>query len=65
MIKYTDAVAEVEDLYKVIQARAPFAEHSTAYLAGALHALLVNMIQNHPGNLEAIHRHKAVFARNR
>ena len=60
-MNYRVAVDEVDMLYKTIEAAAPVKEHATAYLAGALHALLVNILQNNPEALNAIHRHRAVF----
>lgn len=60
-MNYSVAYDEINLLYKTIENAAPVKEHSTAYLAGALHALLVNIIQNNPEALNAIHRHRAIF----
>ena len=60
-MNYRVAVDEVDMLYKTIQDAAPDKDHATAYLAGALHALLVNILQNDHGALNAIHRHRAIF----
>mgnify|MGYP000234505047 CR=1 FL=1 len=60
-MNYRVAYSEVDLLYKTIQDAAPDKEHSTAYLAGALHALLVNILQNNHEALDCIHRHRAIF----
>ena len=60
-MNYRVAVDEVDMLYKTIQDAAPDKDHTSAYLAGALHALLVNILQDNHEALDSIHRHVAVF----
>ena len=60
-MRYTVANDEINLLYKTIRDAAPDQANSTSYLAGALHSLLVNILQNNPEALNSIHRTRAIF----